>query len=109
MSKVHYSREAEHDLKSIKSYFEKGLRSQSAVKKVLREITQRIRTLEEFPLSGRKLSAIVDIETDYRFLGCGNYLAFYRIDGDDVYIGRVIHGRRDFIAILFGELDGYVE
>jgi len=105
MSKIYYSDEANQDILDIKKHFEIELQNPSVSKRILSEITQRIRTLEDFPKSGRKLSAIIDIETDYRFLGCGNYLAFYRIDGDNIYIGRVIHGRRNYIAMLFGELE----
>ena len=104
MSKIRYSPEAEQDLQDIKTYFETELKNPSASNKVLNEITQRIRTLEEFPRSGRKLSAIINIETDYRFIGCGNYLAFYRIENDDIFISRIIHNRRDYISILFGEI-----
>ena len=104
MSKICYSYEAEQDFLDIKSYYEIELQNLAASVKILSEITQRIRTLEDFPRSGRKLSAIIDMETNYRFLGCGNYLAFYRVDGDNVFIGRVIHKRRDYIAILFGML-----
>lgn len=52
---------------------------------------------------GAPLSAIVDFETDYRFLVCGNYTAFYRFENRTVYIVRVLYGRRDFMRILFGE------
>jgi plasmid stabilization system protein ParE len=45
----------------------------------------------------------MDIDTDYRFLVSGNFLAFYRIDENDVHIIRVLYGRRDYTAILFGE------
>ena len=104
MTKIHYTPEAEQDLHEIKSYIETELKSKSAANKVLTEITKRIRMLENFPRSGRRLSAIIDIETDYRFIGCGSYLAFYRVEDDDVYIIRIIHSRRDYIAILIGEL-----
>jgi plasmid stabilization system protein ParE len=53
---------------------------------------------------GTKLSSLIDIATDYRFLVCGNYIAFYRIDGNDVYVIRILYGRRDYVKILFGEL-----
>ncbi|MCL2421766.1 MAG: type II toxin-antitoxin system RelE/ParE family toxin [Defluviitaleaceae bacterium] len=105
MNKIRYSPEAEQDLIDIKNYYELELQNPSASKRILSEITQRIRTLEDFPRTGRKLSAIIDIETNYRFLGCGNYLAFYRIDGDHIFIGRIIHNRRNYIAILFGALN----
>ena len=43
------------------------------------------------------------MESDYRFLVSGNYLVFYRAYGKDVYIDRVLYGRRDYMLILFGD------
>ena len=54
-----------------------------------------------FPHIGAPLSSIVEMETDYRFLVCGNYLVFYRIQGNRGYIDRVIYGKRDYLSILF--------
>ena len=105
MSKVSYSPKAKQDLLDVKEYYEQDLKNPTASKKILRDITQRIRTLESFPKTGRKLSAIIDIDTDYRFIGCSGYLAFYRIINGNVFVVRIIHGRRDYIAMLFGEMD----
>ena len=102
MSKVSYSPEAKQDLKEIKKYYEQDLRNPSASKKILKAITQRVRTLENYPKSGRKLSAIVGFETDYRIIGCSGYLAFYRILDDDVYIVRIFHGKRDTLLYCLG-------
>lgn len=33
----------------------------------------------------------------------GNYLIFYRVDGDCVAVVHVLHGARDFAALLFDE------
>ncbi|MBE6578170.1 MAG: type II toxin-antitoxin system RelE/ParE family toxin, partial [Ruminococcaceae bacterium] len=43
------------------------------------------------------------LEVPYRFLVCGNYTAFYKVDGDEVHIIRVLYGRRNFMQILFGK------
>lgn len=58
--------------------------------------------LAEFPNSGAPLAGAVGIETDYRYLVCGNYTAFYRVENETVYIVRILYGRRDFMRILFG-------
>ena len=55
------------------------------------------------PELGPRLSSIIDLDTDYRFLVCSNYLAFYRIAGSHVYIVRILYGRRDYITMLFGQ------
>lgn len=42
-------------------------------------------------------------ETDYRYLVCDKYLAFYRCISGDIYIDRILYGRRDYLTILFEE------
>ena len=43
-------------------------------------------------------------EDDYRFLVTGSYITLYRVSGDDVYVDRVLYGRRDYLSLLFGSL-----
>ena len=104
MSNIRYTPEAEEDLAGIKKYISEELGSSAAAISTVAKITKRIRNLEQFPEFGARLSSVIDIVTDYRVLVCANYLAFYRIDGNDVNIIRVLYGRRDYIKILFGEL-----
>ena len=63
---------------------------------------KRIRQLADFPDLGAPLSSIIDLEVPYRFLVCGNYIAFYKTDADNVYIIRVLYGKRNYMQILFG-------
>jgi len=73
---------------------------------ILRNIKARVDELENFPSIGSPLSAVVAVDTDYRFLGCGNYLAFYRYANDNVFIDRILHSRQDYISILLGDACG---
>ena len=50
------------------------------------------------------LSSIADVESDYRFLVTGSYLTFYRVLDNDVYVDRVLYGRRDYLRILFEDV-----
>lgn len=59
--------------------------------------------LENHAELGALLSSIADVESDYRFLVTGSYLTFYRVQGSDVYVDRVLYGRRDYLRILFGD------
>ena len=59
--------------------------------------------LENHAELGALLSSIADVESDYRFLERGSYLTFYRVQGSDVYVDRVLYGRRDYLRILFGD------
>jgi len=101
MNRLHYSPEAVRDLAAIKVYISEELASPDAAERILEKITKRIRSLEQFSEIGSPLSAVIAIHTDYRILVCGNYLVFYRAEERQVYISRVLYGKRDYAAILF--------
>ena len=103
MNNLHLSDEAQADLARIKSYIAKDLENPSAALSTVRNITKDIRRLREHSMIGTSLSSIADVESDYRFLVTGSYLTFYRVYGSDVYVDRVLYGRRDYLRILFGE------
>lgn len=42
-----------------------------------------------------------EIDTDVRYLVCEGYMIFYRIEGEFVSVGAVIHGKTDYLDVLF--------
>ena len=102
MAEIQFSPEAISDLQEIKVYITEELCNEQAAVNTIANITKQIRILADFPESGALLTSIIGFETDYRFLVCGNYTAFYRTENGLVYIVRVLYGRRNFIQILFG-------
>lgn len=90
-------------MEEIKAYLAEELKSPSAASAVLRKITNAIRTLRDFALIGAPLTSIVNVESDYRFLVAENYLVFYRACGKEVYVDRVLYGRRNYLRVLFGD------
>ncbi len=104
MYKIVFSPAAVDDLLKTKRYITEELGSEQSAVNTVAKITEKIRQLVDFPLSGPSLSSIINIETSYRFLVCGNYTAFYRVQGNEVRIIRVLYGRRNFMQILFGEM-----
>ena len=103
MVEIKFSPEAIKDLQQTKAHITEELCNEQAAVSTVAKITKRIRQLSDFPEIGAPLSSIVDFETDYRFLVCGNYTAFYRIENQTVNVVRVLYGRRNFMQILFGE------
>jgi len=104
MVKLRISPEAQSDLHGLKEYITTELENPTAAVKIVAKIMKAIRGLTDFPASGVPLSSIVDIPNDYRFLVCGNYLVFYRYKDGNISIMRVIYDRRDYIKILFGDI-----
>lgn len=104
MNKLHLSDQAHADLTEVKAYISKDLENPSAAVSVVRNITKDIRRLREYAFIGAPLSSIANVVSSYRFLVTGNYLTFYRISGNVVYVDRVLYGRRDYLRILFGDM-----
>lgn len=105
MAEIVYSKRSIRDLDEIGDYIEETLKSPIAALNTVNRIQDAVDKLADFPLIGTLLSAVVGIaDSDYRFLVCANYLAFYRVNGETVYIDRILYGRRDYIAILFPDL-----
>lgn len=109
MYELKISPQARDDLAEIKGYISQELCNPQAAENMVLKITNKIRGLSEYPGTGAPLSSIVDIQTDYRFLVCANYLIFYRFESRCVFVSRILYGRRDYIRILFGGLPVDVE
>ncbi len=106
MAKVAFTPGASEDMKGIKAYIADELCSEQAAVKTVQKIMERIRRLEDFPDIGAPLFSIIALEVPYRFLVCGNHIAFYKVDDNEVHIIRVLYGRRNFMQLLFGKPDG---
>jgi len=101
---IHYSPEALNDLDEIWEYIFSELCNPQAAENTINNIMDAVDRLEDFSEISAPLSSVTDIESDYRFLISGNYMAFYRVIGREVYIDRVLYGRRDYLRILFPDL-----
>lgn len=103
-NKIHYSPESRRDLDGIWDYIVLDLQNRSAAERVIDHIMDAVDPLKNFAEMGTPLSSIADIGTDYRFLVSGNYMVFYRVQDNDVYIDRVLYGRSDYMSVLFKDL-----
>lgn len=102
MNSLHISQEAQADLAEIKEYISKELENPAAALSIVIKIIHGMRVLQSHALAGAPLSSVADVEGDYRFLVSGNYLIFYRVANREVYVDRVLYGRRDYLRVLFG-------
>lgn len=101
--KIEITSEARSDLRQIREYISIELDNEKAASKTIGNIIKRIRLLEDFPEIGAPLNSRITEKSDYRYLVCGNYNVFYRVEDQTARIVRVLHARRNFMAILFGK------
>ena len=104
MAKVRYSQIAKLDLEQIGDYILEELKNPTAALRTVNRIQDAVDKLNDFPHIGTSLSARYENVNNYRFLVCENYLVFYREQAGDVYIDRILYGKRDYLKILFGGL-----
>lgn len=99
---VVYSPMAVEDLDRIWEYISSDLDSPRAAGDIVAGILDAVENLASFPLSGTSLSALFPIDTSYRFVGYGNFLAFYRY-ADAVHVDRVLYAKSDYLQTLLGD------
>jgi plasmid stabilization system protein ParE len=103
--KLVFSTEARRDIKGIQGYITDELERPQTALKIIEKILDRIERLFSFPDSGALLSPRVNFPSNYRYVKAANYLIFYRHENDQIFIDRIIHTKRDYIAILFPSSD----
>ena len=100
-NKLHYTQKARRDLDEIWNYIAVELQNRSAAENVVDRIMNAIDQLESFAAIGSRLPAMPLPDRGYRYLVSGDYMIFYRTEGNDVYIDRVLYGRREYLKALF--------
>ena len=89
------------DVQEIKAYIAGD--NPSAAEAFGNDIYSKLEKLTHFPQMGVSLSPKINMKTDYRYLVCGSYLIFYKIEGEFISVYRILNGVRDYLAILFDE------
>lgn len=106
LRRIEYSPRALKDLDGIWDYIEKELCNPSAAQNTVEGIMDKIDILMSFPEAGAKLEFENGLNSGYRYVSFKNYIAFYRLGSDDiVYIDRVVYSGRDYLRILFPNID----
>jgi plasmid stabilization system protein ParE len=97
--------EARRDLREIQTYISEEQESPLNALKVIKAILGRVEKLLAFPNTGTLLTSKVNFPTNYRYARASGYLIFYRNEKEQIIVDRIIHGKRDYIKILFPEED----
>lgn len=99
--KLKYSRHVADDLVKIEEYIANELKSPQAAKNTILMLLRECGRLRDFPLLGMSLQERIGRETNYRFLIVKQYVVFYNIIDDTVWVRRIFNARRDYIKHLF--------
>ena len=99
-NKIHYSPEARRDLDDIWDHISFDLCNTAAAQRTVNCIMDAVDQLENFPGLGAPLSSIANTDSNYRYIVTENYMTFYRVFDSDIYIDRILYGRRDYLRIL---------
>ena len=91
------------DLKRTCDYLRQTLKNPGAANTLSARVLRSISLLREKPFMGAPLSAKYDeLQTDGRYLIVSKQLVFYEVLEDRIEILRILDGRTDYLAQLFG-------
>ena len=102
--KLRYTPESLCDLQEIKRYIKSELHNPTAASRITKAILDGCVQLKQFPEMGVSIGAKTGYETDLRMLVVEGYIALYRIETENVSVGRIINAQQDYIRILLGEV-----
>ena len=91
---------AEEDLSEIALYV--AADRLSAAEDLATKIEKNISLLSANPYLGRIPEEEELVRQGYRYLVAGNYLIFYAVEGQIVYVHRILHGARDYLSPFGG-------
>ena len=101
MAKVRYSPEFLRDLQEIEDYITYQLMNSDAAVNIADGLLRATDTLRNFPESGKPLYLPDGTYTGFRAVFYENYMAIYRVFGDEIQVARVLHITQDYIQKLF--------
>lgn len=94
--KLHITKAAERDLIDAADYIEFTLKNPEAADQLLDIAEERFNSL----ISNPEIHPIVDDPILSRFIVINNYIGFYLIHNDIIYVVRFLYGKRDWHTIL---------
>lgn len=104
--KIQYRPAAIADLAATSEYIQTQLHNPSAAAKLRADVLHGVSQLADTPEIGPLLrSKYEDIASDVRFLVIRKQMVFYEIHDQSVEIIRILDGRTDYLAQLFGYID----
>ena len=95
---VRFLRAAEEDFNDILSYI--SAENRVAAETTATKIERSLARLSDHPYLGRIPEEEDLIRLGYRFLVVENYLIFYTLEDQRIWVHRILHGARNYIKLL---------
>lgn len=100
---ITYKSAALRDIQQKRDYIGNILSNKQAARKLTESILRAVSLLAENPRMGVPLRSRYEVDSDLRFLIVSKQLVFYRIEDEtQISVVRILDGRQDYMAILFG-------
>ena len=107
MAKVRYSPEFLRDLQRMEDYISYEMFDPDSAVETRNGLLSKTDTLETFPERGIPLHLPDGTFTGYRGVLYKNYIAVYRVVGDEAEVTRAAHTSQDYMRIVFPWLNHY--
>lgn len=98
---IRYTPEARNDLRAIENYIANTLCNPLAANNVITNILKKCSYLKEQPNMGIELSKKTKKDTDMRYVVCGRYIVFYKVEEMTISIIRILDSKIKDVQILF--------
>lgn len=98
---VTYSSVAEDDLDRVWDEVYMASQDFDTADKYVNDLRAVIRKIKKYPKTGTQLTYMGEFTGIY-YVTFKEYIAFYRIVGNLIEVGRILFARSDYIKILFG-------
>ena len=76
----------------------------ASAKKVTDQLLNDIEMLTSNPYMGKECEKLILIPNHYRRLISGNYICFYRIIGNTIFIYHIVDGRTNYTQLFKNEI-----
>lgn len=97
---LRYSPQVQLDLDEIYDYFAVEFGNPEKGTKIVDSILSATKQIPGRAMRYPRVSPLPLTNDEYRFVTVGSYLVFFRVVNATVYVDRVLHKRRDFVAFL---------
>lgn len=102
--KIVFSKKSELQIEEIYQYILSKSNDEDTAKRFVNELIDKTEILKTQAFVGRQLEIIDNIVTQYRFLVYKDYLIFYRVDENKVYIDRILNSKMDYVKEFIKEI-----